>query len=155
MTGSSMANGCDMNGSYVTGSDGTGSDVIFPALFSYYSISISFIWLLGYLVEIPQWEHRRDRKHPWSTTQHLEQIRTHPKGNHKSLSRRSLCIYPGLWLALYRGCNNLLFFSFLYLPSNGATLDRYIHRRQLTRGILRTNRTSIARIRLCQFYEQT
>jgi hypothetical protein len=38
MTGSSMANGCDMNGSHVTG-----SDVIFPALFSYYSISIKCI----------------------------------------------------------------------------------------------------------------
>jgi hypothetical protein len=35
---------------------------------------------LRLLVEIPQWERRRDRKHPWSTTQHLEQIRTHPKG---------------------------------------------------------------------------
>ena len=33
MTGSSMANGCDMNGSHVTGSDDTGSDVIFPAAF--------------------------------------------------------------------------------------------------------------------------
>jgi hypothetical protein len=43
MTGSSMANGCDMNGSHVTRSDGTGSDVIFPALFSYYSISIKCI----------------------------------------------------------------------------------------------------------------
>ena len=40
-------------------------------------------------------------------------------------------------------------------PSNGTTLDRYIHRRQLTRGILRSNRTSTARIRLCQFHEQT
>ena len=30
MTGSSMANGCDMHGSHVTGSDGTGSDIIFP-----------------------------------------------------------------------------------------------------------------------------
>jgi hypothetical protein len=38
MTGSSMANGCDMNGSYATG-----SDVIFPALFSYYGISIKCI----------------------------------------------------------------------------------------------------------------
>jgi hypothetical protein len=75
MTGSSMANGCDMNGSHVTR-----SDVIFPALFSY--CTISFILLLGYLVEIPQWERRRHRKHPWSTTQHLEQIRTHHKGNH-------------------------------------------------------------------------
>ena len=42
--------------------------------------NISFIWLLGYLVEIPQWERRRDRKHHWSTTQHLEQIRTTPTG---------------------------------------------------------------------------
>ena len=40
-------------------------------------------------------------------------------------------------------------------PSNGTTLGRYIHRRQLTRGILRSNRTSTARIRLCQFHEQT
>jgi hypothetical protein len=40
-------------------------------------------------------------------------------------------------------------------PSNGTTLDRYIHRRQLTRGILRSNRTSTARICLCQFHEQT
>ena len=39
--------------------------------------------------------------------------------------------------------------------SNGTTLGRYIHRRQLTRGILRSNRTSTARIRLCQFHEQT
>jgi hypothetical protein len=38
--------------------------------------------LLGYLVEIPQWEHERDRKHHWSTTQHFEQLRSHPKGNH-------------------------------------------------------------------------
>jgi hypothetical protein len=40
-------------------------------------------------------------------------------------------------------------------PSNGTTLGRYIHRRQLTRGILRYNRTSTTRIRLCQFHEQT
>jgi hypothetical protein len=38
--------------------------------------------LLGYLVEIPQWERRRDRKQPWSIIQHLEQLRSHPKGNH-------------------------------------------------------------------------
>jgi hypothetical protein len=38
--------------------------------------------LLGYLVEIPKWERGRDRKHPWSTTQHLEQLRSYPKGNH-------------------------------------------------------------------------
>ena len=38
--------------------------------------------LLGYLVEIPQWERGRDRKHHLSTTQHLEQLRSHPKGNH-------------------------------------------------------------------------
>jgi hypothetical protein len=38
--------------------------------------------LICYLVEIPQWERERDRKHPWSTTQHLEQLRSHPKGNH-------------------------------------------------------------------------
>jgi hypothetical protein len=31
----------------------------------------------------------------------------------KSPNRRSLCIYPGLWLALYRGCINL-FFSFFF-----------------------------------------
>ena len=37
--------------------------------------TISLIWLLGYLVEIPQWEGERDRKHPWSTTQHLEHSR--------------------------------------------------------------------------------
>jgi hypothetical protein len=37
---------------------------------------------LGYLVEIPQWARRRDRKHSWSTIQHLEQLRSHPKGNH-------------------------------------------------------------------------
>ena len=43
MTGSSLADGCDMNGSHVTGSDGTGSDVIFPRFFPYYSISINFI----------------------------------------------------------------------------------------------------------------
>jgi hypothetical protein len=35
-----------------------------------------------YLVEIPQWERRGDRKHPWSTIQHIEQLRSHPKGNH-------------------------------------------------------------------------
>ena len=34
------------------------------------SCTLSFIWLLDYLVEIPQWERGRDRKHPWSTTQH-------------------------------------------------------------------------------------
>ena len=28
--------------------------------------------LIGYLVEIPQWERRRDRKHTWSTIQYLE-----------------------------------------------------------------------------------
>jgi hypothetical protein len=38
--------------------------------------------LLSYLVEIPQWERERDRKHHWSTTQHFEQLRSHPKGNH-------------------------------------------------------------------------
>ena len=38
--------------------------------------------LLGYLVEIPQWERERDRKHHWSTTQHFEQLRSHPKSNH-------------------------------------------------------------------------
>ena len=37
--------------------------------------TISLIWLLGYLLEIPQWEGERDRKHPWSTTQHLEHSR--------------------------------------------------------------------------------
>ena len=38
--------------------------------------------LLGYLVEIPQWERGREKKHPWSTTQHLEQLRSHSKVNH-------------------------------------------------------------------------
>jgi hypothetical protein len=38
--------------------------------------------LLGYLVEIPQSEPGRDRKHPRSTTQPLEQLRSRPKGNH-------------------------------------------------------------------------
>jgi hypothetical protein len=38
--------------------------------------------LLGYLVEIPQSEPERDRKHPRSTTQHLKQLRSHPKRNH-------------------------------------------------------------------------
>ena len=37
---------------------------------------------LGYLVEIPQIKRGRDRKRHWSTTQHLEQLRSHPKGNH-------------------------------------------------------------------------
>ena len=32
----------------------------------------------------------------------------------KSSNRRSLCIYPGLWLAIYRGCINLLLFSFSF-----------------------------------------
>jgi hypothetical protein len=34
----------------------------------------------------------------------------------KSPNSRSLCIYPGLWLALYRGCINFifLFFSFFF-----------------------------------------
>jgi hypothetical protein len=41
--------------------------------------TISFIWHLGYLVEIPQWEGGRDIKHPWSTTQHLEHSRKQPK----------------------------------------------------------------------------
>jgi hypothetical protein len=31
-----------------------------------------------------------------------------------AFNRRSLCIYPGLWLALYGGCINL-FFSFFFL----------------------------------------
>ena len=38
--------------------------------------------LTGYLVEIQQWDRGRDRKHPWSITQYLEQIRSHTKGNH-------------------------------------------------------------------------
>jgi hypothetical protein len=42
MTGSSIANGCDKNGSHVTG-----SHVIFPALFSYYSINIKCIIAYG------------------------------------------------------------------------------------------------------------
>jgi hypothetical protein len=33
-----------------------------------------------YLVVIPHWERGRDRKHLWSTTQHLEQLRSHPRG---------------------------------------------------------------------------
>ena len=33
-----------------------------------------------HLVEIPQWESGRDRKHPWRTIQHLEQLRSHPRG---------------------------------------------------------------------------
>ena len=33
MTGSRMADGCDRNGSHVTGSDDTGNDVIFPRFF--------------------------------------------------------------------------------------------------------------------------
>ena len=36
-----------------------------------------------------------------------------------------------------------------------TTGSLYIHRRQLTRGILRSNGTSTARIRWCQFHEQT
>jgi hypothetical protein len=32
----------------------------------------------------------------------------------KSPIRRSLCIYPGLWLALYRGCINLFFLFSLF-----------------------------------------
>ena len=36
------------------------------------SCTISFVWLLGYLVEIPQWERGRDRKHHMSTAQHNE-----------------------------------------------------------------------------------
>jgi hypothetical protein len=95
-----------------------------------------------HLVEIPQWESGRDRKHPWRTIQHLVQLRSHPRGtihfryydvtscdvtfghvtsssqmqwyiwSLKSPNRRPLCIYPGLWLALYRGCINLLFCPF-------------------------------------------
>ena len=42
MTGSSMANGCAMNGSHVTENDGTGSDAIFLVFF-YYNISIKCI----------------------------------------------------------------------------------------------------------------
>jgi hypothetical protein len=44
-------------------------------------------WLRGsnvpfhsFLVEIPQWESGRDRIHPWRTIQHLEQLRSHPRG---------------------------------------------------------------------------
>ena len=33
-----------------------------------------------HLVEIPQWESGRDRKHPWRTIQHLVQLRSHPRG---------------------------------------------------------------------------
>jgi hypothetical protein len=42
----------------------------------------------------------------------------------KSPSRRSLCIYPCLWLTLYRGCINLLFFLFFLtcLTSNNTNL---------------------------------
>ena len=36
----------------------------------------SFIWLLGYLVEIQQWERGRGRAHPWNNT---KQPRTYPK----------------------------------------------------------------------------
>jgi hypothetical protein len=88
MTGS---NGSDRKWCHKTGSE------CFPAFFSYYGSStkctiahdrhgyrmwrdrltspevtctISFIWLLGYLVEIPQWKRGRDRKHHRSTTQH-------------------------------------------------------------------------------------
>jgi hypothetical protein len=44
------------------------------------SCTISFIWLLGYLVEIPPWERGRDRKHlERSTTQHNQKPRKHPK----------------------------------------------------------------------------
>ena len=38
----------------------------------------------------------------------------------KSPNRRSLCIYPGLWLDLYRGWINLLFFHNTCLTSNNT-----------------------------------
>ena len=48
MTRSSMANGCDMTGSHVTGSDGTWSDVIFPCSFLIIvlvlNVSLRMIW---------------------------------------------------------------------------------------------------------------
>jgi hypothetical protein len=34
---------------------------------------------IHYLVEISQWESGRDRKHPWCTIQHLEQLRSHQR----------------------------------------------------------------------------
>jgi hypothetical protein len=43
------------------------------------SCTISFVWLLGYLVEIPQWERGRDRKHHMSTAQHNEKPRKYSK----------------------------------------------------------------------------
>ena len=58
MTGSSMANGCDMNGSHVTG-----SDVIFPAFFSYYSISIKWpevVWLPDLTWRHRKWRHKTE-----------------------------------------------------------------------------------------------
>jgi hypothetical protein len=39
--------------------------------------TISFIWLLGYLVEIPQWERRRDRL--LRVLYNIIYIRKHPK----------------------------------------------------------------------------
>ena len=104
MTGSSMATGFDVTSQEVTSSDrkwmiplGMCSDLFevlcsTPMVFSITS-AFSVVFLLNNLrVKWMKWYIRSP----------------------KSPSRRSLCIYPGLWLALYRGCINLLFFSFFY-----------------------------------------
>ena len=55
--------------------------------------TISFIWLLGYLVEIPQWERGRGRKHPWSNIQHSEK----PRKYSKTPEKRAGTSVPVLW----------------------------------------------------------
>jgi hypothetical protein len=79
----------------------------------------------------------------------------------------SAYIQANYWLYLEVVLTFFLFFFFPFFtlsfgpcgkygsrPSNVTTLGRYIHRRQLTRGILRSNRTSTARIRLCQYKDR-
>ena len=74
--------------------------------------NISFIWLLGYLVEIPQWERGRGRKHHWSTTQHSEKPRKYPKKGREALTygfMTSILVTPGSHVGKYtRSSSNFL-----------------------------------------------
>jgi hypothetical protein len=81
----------------------------------WFPCTISFIWLLRYLVEIPQWERRRDKKTP------LEYYTT-PRTNQNTPQRESSTF--GLMTSL--PLTNLLFFSFFFhstcLTSNNTNL---------------------------------
>ena len=61
------------------------------------SCTISFIWLLGYLKEIPQWERGHNRKHPRSTTQHNEKSRKYQKTPEKRTRTPTSVLWRHLW----------------------------------------------------------